>query len=138
MAPPKTIAGAGSMVTVNCNVAVSAVGVPESVTVKVRSMVPACPATGAGPESSPAFVRVQPVGRVPPVRVQVKGATPPVPANCSEYAAPTAPVNCVPVGGVIAGLAAMVSVTLPVLVLSATEVAVMVTVCAALVAAGAV
>jgi hypothetical protein len=41
-------------------------------------------------------------------------------------------------GAVITGLAATVSVTLPVLVVSATEVAVTVTVCAEAVAAGAV
>jgi hypothetical protein len=63
---------------------------------------------------------------------------PPEPVNCSEYTAPTVPVNCVLLGGVIAGLAGIVSVTLPVFVVSATEVAVTVTVCAALVAAGAV
>ena len=63
---------------------------------------------------------------------------PPVPASCSEYAAPTAPVNCALLGAVIAGLAGTVSVTLPVCVVSATEAAVTVTVCAALVAAGAV
>jgi hypothetical protein len=63
---------------------------------------------------------------------------PPVPANCSEYAAPTAPVNWAPLGGVIAGLAGIVSVTLPVFVVSATEVAVTVTVCVEELAAGAV
>ena len=136
--PVNIIAGAAVMVTVNCNVALRAVGVPESVTVKVRLMAPACAATGAGPESRPPAVRDQPVGRVPPDKVQVYGAMPPVLANCSEYAAPTEPVNCVPLGAVIAGLAGIVSVKLPVLVLSATEVAEMITVCADVVAAGAI
>jgi hypothetical protein len=63
---------------------------------------------------------------------------PPEPVNCSEYGAPTAPVNRVPLGGVITGLAGTVRVTLLVVAVSATEVAVTVTVCVNVVAAGAV
>jgi hypothetical protein len=62
---------------------------------------------------------------------------PPEPVSCTEYADPTAPANWLPVV-VTAGVAGIVSVIELVFVPSATEVAVMEMVCAALVAAGAV
>jgi hypothetical protein len=63
---------------------------------------------------------------------------PPVPASVTEYVVPTATDCWALVRLVIAGAAGTVIVAVPVLVVSATEVAVIVTVCEELVAAGAV
>ena len=75
--PARRVAGAGStivgaplMVMVSCSVAESAVGVPESVTLKVRLAVPAQEATGV-PERTPAAVSVRQLGSVPLLRVHV-------------------------------------------------------------------
>ena len=134
--PVNPIAAAGLMISASGCVAVRAVAVPESVNSKVRLVAAACPATGAGPESTPAEVRAHAVGSVPPVRVHLYGAMPPLPASVTVYAAPTEPAGSALV--VIVGLAGTVSIVVPVLVVSATEVAVTVTVTAEFDAAGAV
>jgi hypothetical protein len=76
-------------------------------------------------------------GRLPLVMVQVYGVIPPVADSVTEYAEPTAPTNCVEVVAT-EGVAGTVMVTVAVLEVSDTEVAVTVTVCADEVAAGAV
>jgi hypothetical protein len=114
--------------------------VPESFTATVNVYVPDCPAVGAvGPDNTPDVLMVQPGGSEPltGVVVQVFVPLPPVIVNCCEYTVPTTPVNCAVVVE-LAISAGTVIVAVPDLLVSATEVAVMVTVCVVEVAAGAV
>jgi hypothetical protein len=64
------------------------VGVLESVTVTVKSALPA--AVGV-PEITPELLSVSPAGSAPAVSVQVKGVTPPLAVRVSLYAVPTMP-----------------------------------------------
>jgi hypothetical protein len=84
----------------------------------------------------PDAVIVRQPGNVPLVNFQVYGGTPPETASCWEYAIPTAPGPNP--AAVIAGLPATLIVALAVLLGSATEVAVTVTISAELEGAGAV
>jgi hypothetical protein len=136
---------AGAMVTLRADeVPVRAVGVPESVNVKIRLLyVPAHDAVGAVPDvvvSTPAELRVRHAGSALPVLETAQflyGGMPPLPCKVTENAVPTPPMRLVLVV-VTASLAGTVIVTVPVCVDFATEVAVMVMLCDELVAAGAV
>jgi Zn-dependent protease len=89
------------------------------------------------PLITPPEVMVKQGGKRPLVRVHVYGAIPPEPASVTAYADPTElarPALTV----VIEGAAGTVIVAVPVLAVSAADVAVIVAVCAELVAAGAV
>ena len=94
-------------------------------------------------ERTPAEEIVQPVGSDPLARVQVYGLMPPVTANCCEYAVPTVAVRAVVIAlpdsiVSLASRAGTVSVMELLIEEFAAETAVMVTVCAEVVAAGAV
>jgi hypothetical protein len=124
-------------------VAVSAVAVPESL---IENLIPLKTPTQAavgteGEESTPvdAF-RVKQEGNVPAATAQfLYGGMPPVPASVAEYAVPTATDCWAAVRLVIAGAAGTVIVAVPGVADGlATDVAVTVTVCAELVAAGSV
>ncbi len=127
--------GAAVTERLNAWVAVSAVAVPESVTLKVTFAVPA-PAANGVPASTPAEERVSPAGNEPLLTLHVYGEMPPLAASVTEYAAPTAPALNELV--VIEGAAGTVSAADLLFVLSVLDVAVTVTESAALVAAGAV
>ena len=127
--------GAAAIVRPRVAVAESLFGVPASVTLKVRFVVPTPAAVGV-PEIAPAELMAKPAGRVPLVMVHVYGGMPPLAAMAPEYAVPTVPATSAPV--VTAGAAGTVMVAVAVLVVSAMEVAVTVTVAAVLEAAGAV
>jgi hypothetical protein len=131
----KVMLGAAATVRPNVAVAESAFGVPASVTLKVRFVVPMPAAVGV-PEITPAEFMARPAGRVPLVIVHAYGGIPPLAATVPEYAVPTVPATSAPV--VTAGAAGTVMVAVAVFVMSATEVAVTVTVSAVLEAAGAV
>jgi hypothetical protein len=84
MVPVKVIAGAALMVRPSAALgALRAVAVPESVTLKVRLVVPAQEAFGV-PEITPAEVIVRQAGNVPLVMLHVYGAMPPEAARACE------------------------------------------------------
>lgn len=123
------------MLMLNWTLAVRA-GDPESATFSVNVELPA--AVGV-PLIVPVLApSVSPVGRLPCETDQVYGEMPPEVANVTLYAVPTWPAARAPPAVVMAGLAGMFSVTLPVWVAFAFDVAVMVTVNAVATVAGAV
>jgi hypothetical protein len=83
-----TAATAAATVRVNDLVAVSAVGLVESVTLAVKLKEP--DAVGV-PEMVPAEDNVRPPGKAPEPMLQLYGVVPPLAASVIEYAVPTCP-----------------------------------------------
>jgi hypothetical protein len=116
----------------SCFGAVSA-GLPESATWTVKVDVPV--AVGV-PEITPPPLRLTPLGSVPEAKLHVRVPAPPLACRVTEYAAPTVPAVR---GEVVVTVGGGVTVTLTDadFVVSATEVAVTVTVRFALTGVGA-
>lgn len=79
----KVMAGAAVTAMLSCCVAVSAVALPESVTLKVTFAVPTPEAVGV-PVIAPAEDRLKPAGSVPLLTAYVYGEIPPLAASDAE------------------------------------------------------